>query len=176
MVRRISIVERAFQTALALLFVAVCCVVSGRAGVADEPATAQPAVSAEGIEFFEKHIRPLFADRCLECHGDKKQGGLQLDTRAGMFAGSDSGPSVAPGDPDGSLLVQAVRYEDEPKMPPEGKLPDDAIAKLETWVKIGRPLARRRYAGRQARREHAGRGGALGVSADHEAAAADCHQ
>ncbi len=105
------------------------------AAEAPDPAAATP----EGIEFFEKHVRPLFATHCLECHGEKKQGGLQLDSRAAMLAGSDSGPSIAPGDPDGSLLVHAVRYQDEPKMPPEGKLPDDAIAKLETWIKMGAP-------------------------------------
>ncbi len=128
----------------AILLAAVWCMAPCRLLVADEPAAAQPAgqlaaPSAEGIEFFEKHIRPLFAARCLECHGEKRQGGLQLNSRAAMLAGSDSGPTISPGDPGGSLLVQAVRYDDEPKMPPEGKLPDDAIARLETWIKMGAP-------------------------------------
>jgi hypothetical protein len=44
--------------------------------------------------------------------------GLRLDSPQGILAGGDSGPVVKPGDPDGSLLVQAVRQTDTPKMPP----------------------------------------------------------
>jgi mono/diheme cytochrome c family protein len=102
------------------------------------PQTA-PASSPEGIEYFEAHIRPLFVAHCLECHGADKQGGLQLDSRAAMLAGSDHGPSVVPGNAADSRLMSAVRWTDEPKMPPEGKLPDDAIAKLETWINLGAP-------------------------------------
>ena len=47
---------------------------------ADEVPAAPP--TSEGIEFFEKHIRPLFAQNCLKCHGEKQQGGLRLDSRA----------------------------------------------------------------------------------------------
>src|SRR5205823_352221 len=50
--------------------------------------------SAEGIEFFEKQVRPLLVQHCLACHGEKKKGGLQLDSRAAMLKGSDSGPAI----------------------------------------------------------------------------------
>jgi hypothetical protein len=55
-----------------------------------------------------------------------------------MRKGGQTGPAVVPGKPDESLLVQAVRYEDElTRMPPKGKLPDAAIAALEQWIKNG---------------------------------------
>jgi len=99
----------------------------------------EPAVSPEGLEFFEAHIRPLFVARCLECHGEDKQGGLQLDSRAAMLAGSDHGPSIVPGNPAESRLLVAVRYDSDTKMPPEGKLSDEEIARLEAWIQMGAP-------------------------------------
>src|SRR5205085_890400 len=65
------------------------------------------------VEFFEKHVRPLLVEHCHKCHGDKKpKGGLSLTSRAGLLKGGDSGPAVAPGQLDKSLLIKAVRYLD----------------------------------------------------------------
>jgi len=36
-------------------------------------------------------------------------------------------------------LIRAVRYVNEPRMPPDGKLLDDQIEKLAEWVKMGAP-------------------------------------
>ena len=106
---------------------------------------AQP--SKEGLEFFEKNIRPILIDRCYECHSAEKnssKGGLILDSRDGAYKGGDEGPAVVPGDLEKSLLVKAVQYTDpEFAMPPKktgGKLPDDKIALLEEWVKMGAPM------------------------------------
>src|SRR3981189_3155197 len=69
---------------------------------------------ADGIEFFEKKIRPLLADNCYKCHStaQKKKGGLLLDSRAAILKGGDTGPALVPGDPAKSLLIKAVRSED----------------------------------------------------------------
>lgn len=106
---------------------------------------AQP--TKEGLEFFEKNVRPILSDRCYECHSATKnssKGGLILDSRDGALKGGDEGPSVVPGNLEKSLLIKAVRYSDpEFAMPPKktgGKLPDDKIAILEEWVKMGAPM------------------------------------
>jgi hypothetical protein len=101
----------------------------------------QPAEpSAEGVEFFEKKIRPLLVEKCVKCHGpDKQKGGLRLDSKLGLYKGGDNGKVVVPGDAERSLLVKAVRYQDEPRMPPKSKLPETAIANLASWVKMGAP-------------------------------------
>src|SRR5438093_10588409 len=69
----------------------------------------------EGIEFFEKHVRPVLAERCYECHSAAKKlkGGLALDTHEGAFKGGELGPVIIPGKPNESLLIKAVRYADE---------------------------------------------------------------
>src|SRR5262249_13559499 len=94
---------------------------------AEEPVLTSPAQIAAGIDFFEKQVRPVLAQNCLECHGEKSKGGLRLDSREAMLSGGDSGPALAPGNPDDSLLIQAIAYHDDPKMPPAGKLPDKSI-------------------------------------------------
>lgn len=96
-----------------------------------------------GLEFFEKKIRPALIEHCQQCHSAdaKKIGGsLLLDHRDGLLKGGDSGAAVEPGKPDASLLIKAIRYDDDAlKMPPKGKLPATVIADFETWVKLGAP-------------------------------------
>ena len=104
--------------------------------------TARAADAPDGIEFFEKKIRPLLAEHCYECHavGKKLKGGLALDSRDGWQKGGDSGMTLVPGDPEASLLIKAVRYKDkEFRMPPKRKLSDSQIADFEQWVKLGAP-------------------------------------
>jgi hypothetical protein len=90
------------------------------------------------LELFEKEIRPLLIEHCLKCHGPEKQeGGLNLATREWIFQGGDSGAAVIADKPAESLLITAVEYLSEPKMPPSGKLPAEKIAHLRRWVESG---------------------------------------
>ncbi len=41
---------------------------------------------------FDKEIKPILAERCLECHGEEEQNsGIRLDQRPIMLRGGDSG-------------------------------------------------------------------------------------
>ena len=109
--------------------------------------------SDPGVDFFERKIRPLLAERCYECHGAKAEelkGGLFLDSKEGVLKGGDSGPAIVPGNPEKSLLIKAVRYTSEDlQMPPKNKrLADEQIADLEEWVKLGAPDPRTAEGGR----------------------------
>jgi hypothetical protein len=111
------------------------------------PALAQDkqetAPDREGIEFFEKKIRPVLVDRCYSCHSSeakKVKGELYVDSREGLLKGGELGPALVAGDPDKSLLIKAIRYTDEDlKMPPKGKLSKEVVADFEAWVKRGAP-------------------------------------
>jgi hypothetical protein len=95
--------------------------------------------SRDQIEFFEKKIRPVLVEQCYKCHSaeaKKLKGGLHLDTREGVRKGGDSGPAIVPGDPAASLLMKAIRYEDQ-QMPPDRRLPDRVIADFAVWIKQG---------------------------------------
>jgi hypothetical protein len=105
---------------------------------AESPASTFPP---DAIEFFEARVRPVLVEKCIKCHGEKKQsGGLRLDSREAILAGGDTGPSMVPAKPQESLLVQAVTHtHGDLKMPPKGKLPDPEVAMLTRWVAIGAP-------------------------------------
>lgn len=100
----------------------------------------------EQLDFFEKKIRPVLAEKCYKCHSasaEKIRGGLLLDTREGIRRGGQNGPAVVPGDLEQSLLLEAIRYQNADfAMPPKsagGKLPDAVIRDFEQWVKMGAP-------------------------------------
>src|SRR5437016_9780040 len=108
---------------------------------AAEPVMAQ-------LDFFENRIRPIFADNCYKCHSPangKIKGGLELDWKGGWEKGGDSGPAIVPGDPEKSLLINAVRYSDpDLQMPPKGdKLSETQIHDLIAWVRMGAPDPRK---------------------------------
>jgi len=100
------------------------------------------APKPEEIEFFEKEIRPLLAEKCYACHSSKtktKFAGLVLDSAQGIKNGSDAGPVIVPGDPANSKLMRAVRGEITPSMPPGGRLSETQMAALARWVGMGAP-------------------------------------
>jgi hypothetical protein len=91
--------------------------------------------------FFESRIRPVLVKQCYECHSQnsKKLGGkLLLDAPSEMIAGGESGPTLIPGKPDDSLIIQALRY-DGLEMPPKKRLPEPVVHDFITWVKMGAP-------------------------------------
>ena len=93
---------------------------------------------ADPIEFFKQRILPVISSNCFTCHTAAKMGGLQLDSRENLLKGGNSGPAIVPGKPDESLLIRAVAHTHERlKMPPQGKLTDQQIADLKTWVEAG---------------------------------------
>jgi mono/diheme cytochrome c family protein len=106
--------------------------------IAATPAEGQAGADRAAVERFETQVRPLLASRCWSCHGpEKSRGGLRLDSAAGLAAGGASGPVVVAGKPEESLLIEAVRYAGELRMPPKGKLRDAEIAGLIDWVRAG---------------------------------------
>ena len=95
----------------------------------------------EQHEFFEMQIRPLLTSKCYTCHTNSPMAALRVDSRSNLLQGGNSGPSIVPGDPEASLLIQAVRHTDEKLQMPFGgeKLLDHEIADLVAWVKMGAP-------------------------------------
>ncbi|HEV2688872.1 MAG TPA: DUF1549 domain-containing protein, partial [Bryobacteraceae bacterium] len=89
-------------------------------------------------DFFESRTRPILANNCYSCHAVSQLGGLRVDSRDGILKGGKSGPAVVIGDPDKSLLIQAVRQiNPKLKMPMGGKLKDSEVEDLVAWVKAG---------------------------------------
>ena len=83
--------------------------------------------------------------KCLLCHGRRRQeGGLDLRTRASALQGGVSGPAIAPGDPDRSLLIQRIESEEMPPEEHQARLSyrpvtSSEIEKLRDWIRQGAP-------------------------------------
>ena len=95
------------------------------------------------LDFFESKIRPLLIEHCYDCHSHEageSEGNLFLDSAAGVLQGGSFGPALIPGNPDASLIVLAVRYDNAKlQMPPAEKLDPESIKALEQWVAMGAP-------------------------------------
>ena len=116
---------------------------------AGDPDTAD-GLPPEHVKFFTQNIAPLLAQKCYKCHSvaeGKSKGGLSLDSREALRKGGDTGPSLEPGKPEKSLLIEAIEYNNKDmQMPPAsmgGKLNDAEIALFREWVKMGAPDPRK---------------------------------
>ena len=100
-----------------------------------------PAIAAPQPEVsFDRDIRPIFAARCLMCHGEKQQsGGLRLDAKAFAMRGGDNGPVLVAGKAEESRLYRRVVAEDDgERMPPVGdRLGAGQVALLKSWIDAG---------------------------------------
>lgn len=94
-----------------------------------------------GTQLFQKSVRTIFAERCLDCHGGESlEGGFNLASREALLKGGESGAAVIPGNPDRSLLFRLVNHTEQPHMPyDEDRLADKAIKDIKEWIRLGAP-------------------------------------
>ncbi len=87
---------------------------------------------------FESQVRPLLMARCAHCHGEEKQGGLDLRTVPAMLRGGNGGAAVVPGSASRSRLYRRVA---EGTMPPASapRLRDTEVRLLKAWIDGGAP-------------------------------------
>src|SRR5437016_3979613 len=99
------------------------------------------AKMARGLDLFKKQVRPIFAEKCLKCHGGKAtEASFDLSDRDRLLKGGESGPAVLPGKGKDSLLYKLTAHQKEPFMPHQAKkLPDDLIAHVAEWIDCGAP-------------------------------------
>jgi cytochrome c553 len=110
---------------------------------------------SEGEKLFVQEIRPIFAEKCLACHGDKPnklKGDYDMRTRATLLKGGESGdPAIIPDKPDESPLYIAVTWKDSDlEMPPKenDRLDQKQIAFIKKWIELGAPWINEQEAGK----------------------------
>lgn len=90
---------------------------------------------------FVKDLQPLFAERCYNCHGEKKQeSGMRADSRAGLLKGGDTGPSIVVSNSAGSILVQVLSgtHAELAQMPKKKKkFTAEQIGLVRAWIDHG---------------------------------------
>jgi hypothetical protein len=118
------------------VIVALLLAPSLRESLAADEASSPPTPA--DIEFFEKRVRPVLANRCFDCHSkDNVESGLRVDSRSALIKGGTRGPAIKPKDEKTSLLVLAINHADQINMPPKSKLPQREIDDLTEWIKRG---------------------------------------
>ena len=124
---------RRLAAAILIASLAICVVACPRSQADDQAA----------LDLFERRIRPVLVERCIECHrtGGVAEGGLVLDHRDGVLAGGTGGAIVVPGDPGSSRLLAILRHEiPGVEMPQGGDRFDEAIlADFAAWIAAGAP-------------------------------------
>ena len=94
---------------------------------------------------FSKTIKPLFKERCYDCHsGDNTKGDLDLSVLEDNDAAGINGlaSTIDKGNAAGSELLKRIKDKNDP-MPPEGKgemFSDEEAGELEKWIAAGAPM------------------------------------
>ncbi|NOT62139.1 MAG: hypothetical protein HOP19_18150 [Acidobacteria bacterium] len=87
---------------------------------------------------YQRHIAPLFADKCAACHNHTtRKGGLNLESYASLMNGGTRGAPIIAGKSSESLLVKYVEGALKPQMPIGDKLTDAEIALIKRWIDAG---------------------------------------
>src|SRR4051812_23393187 len=93
-------------------------------------------VSAQRAPLFKSEVLPLLQKNCTQCHSpEQKMASLDLSTFAGLMRGGASGPAIAPGKPERSLLWKLIETD---KMPVGGKLSEGDKQLLKAYIEQGR--------------------------------------
>ncbi len=107
------------------------------------PITIEQLQRSEPV-IFEKEVLPILQKNCLACHSaSERQGGLVLETPAGILKGGDNGPAAIPGNASGSLLLKLAAHQQEPVMPPAdndvaaSNLSPAQLGLLKLWIDQG---------------------------------------
>jgi uncharacterized membrane protein len=100
------------------------------------------ASKADPNTFYGARVQPIFAARCVSCHGpDKHKANLRLDTYQGVIRGGKVGPVVQAGNTQGSDLFRRVTLPSshDDFMPKGGKkaLSSDEVKLIELWIAAG---------------------------------------
>ncbi len=97
------------------------------------------AASSDKVDFIHD-IQPMLSQKCLSCHGTRKQEGhLRWDNKESALTGGEHGPNVVPGNSAHSRVIEMVTSTDpDLVMPQKGDpLTPEQIALLRAWIDQG---------------------------------------
>ena len=118
-------------------------VVAAAAAPAAPTAPAAPVAADPEKAIYETLIHPIFAAKCIGCHGEEKsKGKLKMHTFAELMKNGDSGEAtVVAGKAGDSLIIKRalLPLEEDEHMPPSNKdqLSEKELAILKWWIDGG---------------------------------------
>jgi uncharacterized membrane protein len=101
-----------------------------------------PLVEAAADSFYTVRVQPILAERCVTCHGPKKQkSALRLDSYGWLMKGGKHGAIIKAGNARGSDLFRRVTLspDQDDFMPKEKRQPLslDQLTVIELWISAG---------------------------------------
>jgi nitrate/TMAO reductase-like tetraheme cytochrome c subunit len=99
------------------------------------PAPTPAPLPSGGPLTYQDTIGPLLQARCGTCHAANGIQGLNLTSYATLLQGGQSGSAIAPGEPEGSLLVKKQRGD----QPHFGQLTPEELDLVVQWIRAGAP-------------------------------------
>jgi hypothetical protein len=118
-----------------LLVAVVSAIASTWTTRADEAKGPESSAAKAAADHFDKHVAPLLASRCLECHNPiELRGELDLTAKAPALKGGENGTAIIAGDADESMLWQ---YIDGDTMPPKKPLTAEEKEVFRKWIADG---------------------------------------
>lgn len=118
-----------FLPLIAILLVAFGCHSAEAPPTSPSPAPVAAATYAQ--------VAPILQKNCAGCHGAQPKEGYDVRTYEAVMKGGAKGALVKPGDAAGSLLIQVMKGQGKPQMPPGGPLAAGDIATVEAWIQGG---------------------------------------
>ncbi len=103
------------------------------------PLFAGQGAETKNVPMFERSVRPILKANCFQCHGesDEHKGGLDLRLRRLIAKGGESGPSLVPGKPKQSLILQRISDGEMPPGEDTRKLTAQEISIIRAWITAG---------------------------------------
>lgn len=123
---------------LTALFALICSIALGIVGLPGDTVSASGgATDPASGEYYPSQVKPILEKNCLRCHSDPAKGGLRLDSYAAIMKGGEDGAIIVKGDPDKSMMIQAVQRVGDLQMPPKSTLAPADVDTLVQWIKAG---------------------------------------
>ena len=97
-------------------------------------------IHAQDAVDYLRDIKPIMVAKCLKCHSQlEAEGELRLDSIAAMLTGGGRGPAIVKGDSKVSLLIRALRDDEEDLLMPAGGPPlkSQQINLIAKWIDAG---------------------------------------
>jgi hypothetical protein len=102
--------------------------------------TAAAEDPTSGPEDIRADVWTIIESKCLRCHNARrKQGRLDMSTRAAMLAGGDSGPALVVGKAEKSLLIDLIDFDEMPPRKEKPRVTKSELEILRAWIDAGAP-------------------------------------
>lgn len=104
------------------------------------PVLCTSVFAADPVITYDEHIKPIFREHCLKCHGeDEQKADLNLASFTTVLKGGSGDKAVVAGRASQSLLFQAITAEDDAeRMPPKkSAIPAPQIELIRQWIQGG---------------------------------------